>query len=159
MRLKFWSGLFLLLSLVACASNPGRFGHYGVRGSYHGPLQCAPYARSRTGVMLRGSAASWWWKARGHYRRVYHPQPGAILVFRATRHMPYGHVSIVKKQISPHRILVEHANWVPGKIEYNAPVEDISAQHNWSRVRVWWTPIRRMGKRAYPTYGFILPAR
>ncbi|MDF7674108.1 CHAP domain-containing protein [Acetobacteraceae bacterium ESL0709] len=155
-----WFGCLCLLLLAGCAGGGTRRHpvHYpsGI-SAYESSQQCAPYARSQTGVDLKGDAGDWWRQARGKYRRSYHPRAGAILVFRATRHMPSGHVSIVRQVRSSRRITVEHANWVPGHVEMDVPVIDVSARHNWTSVRVWWSPSNKWGQRIYPTYGFILP--
>ncbi len=148
-RRKEVLALCVCLTLGACSSV----------GSYHGPVQCAPYARQVSGVNLRGRAASWWWEARGHYQRSHRPQPGSVLVFRASSRIPDGHVSVVRRLRTRRRIEVDHANWVGGRIEHSVPVEDISPRGDWSLVRVWWAPAGSMGRRAYPTYGFILPMR
>lgn len=122
-----------------------------------GPMQCAPYARARTGLRLSGDAAAWWAQAAGRYQRVSYPAIGAVLVLRATRRMPHGHVAIVRRVVSSTRVIVEQANWIPGRIEDGVPVEDVSPRNDWTGVRVWWAPIRAMGKRVNPAYGFILP--
>ncbi|WP_370517991.1 CHAP domain-containing protein [Saccharibacter sp. 17.LH.SD] len=144
--------MMTFLFIAGCA-NP--FGG----GSYNGPVQCAPYARQVSGINLRGAAASWWWQAKGRYRRSHQPVPGAVLVFRATRRVPDGHVSVVKRRVSERRILVDQANWVPGKIEHSVVVEDVSPTSDWTQVRVWWAPSDVLGRRIYATYGFILPNR
>ena len=142
--------LCLLLSLTACGGS-----REFSRASFNGPLQCAPYARSRTGLQLSGAAASWWRQSAGHYARSHSPTPGSVLVFRATSRVPSGHVSIVRRQISSRTILVDHANWEPGRIDRNVPVTDVSPDHDWTLVRVWWAPIHGLGRRAYPAYGFV----
>ncbi|TLU72945.1 CHAP domain-containing protein [Lichenicoccus roseus] len=133
--------LLLLLALSGCG----------------GGLQCAPYARRITGVALSGDAGAWWGEAAGRYVRVRWPEPGAILVFRATGRMPAGHVSVVRRVLDSRTILVEHANWEPGRIDRAAPVRDVSRDNDWTLVRVWWRATRSLGTRPYPTYGFILP--
>ncbi|GAN87178.1 hypothetical protein Gain_0050_038 [Komagataeibacter intermedius TF2] len=140
-----------LLSLAACAG--GGSGH-----GWHGAVQCAPYARQVTHVQLSGAAASWWGQAQGRYPRSHAPRTGAVLVFRATGRLPDGHVSVVRAVRSPREVLVDQANWVPGRIGRGEPVVDVSARNDWSRVKVWWSPIHDMGKTVYPAYGFILPA-
>ncbi|WP_370664322.1 CHAP domain-containing protein [Neokomagataea thailandica] len=125
--------------------------------SFHGALQCAPYARAQTGVDLHGNAAGWWWQAAGRYARAHQPSSGAILVFKATSRMPYGHVSVVRRVLSNDTILVDQANWAPGSIDNGVLVKDISFAHDWSLVRVWWSPGGVMGLRPNPTYGFIIP--
>ena len=32
---------------------------------------------------------------------------------------------------------------------------DVSAAGDWSQVKVWYDPVRDLGKTVYPTYGFI----
>jgi hypothetical protein len=36
-------------------------------------------------------------------------------------------------------------------------VIDVSAAGDWSRVKVWYDPVRDLGSSTYPTYGFIYP--
>lgn len=138
----------LPLLLVACG---------GGGKSFHGRIQCAPYARSLTGVKLSGSAGSWWNQSKGLYARSNYPSKGAILVFRSTSRLPYGHVSVVKKVKDSRTILVDQANWEPQEIDHKVPIVDVSSSNNWTAVRVWWKPTGKMGARRYPTYGFILP--
>ncbi len=121
--------------------------------------QCAPYARRLTGVALAGDAGGWWTQAAGRYARTDWPEPGAILVFRPTRRMPAGHVSVVRQVLDARTILVDQANWEPGRIDHAAPVRDVSHDNDWSVVRVWWPAIGRLGTSVHPTYGFILPTR
>jgi hypothetical protein len=52
-------------------------------------------------------------------------------------------------------ILVTQANWLPYRIEHNQPVVDVSADNDWTEVRVWYEPANAMGVRIYHTYGFI----
>ncbi len=127
-------------------------------GCAGGP-QCAPYARRLTGVALAGNAGGWWTQAAGRYARSDWPEPGAILVFRPTRRMPAGHVSVVRQVVDARTILVDHANWEPGRIDHAAPVRDVSRDNDWSAVRVWWRALGRLGTQVHPTYGFILPTR
>lgn len=143
----------LMFVLTACGGNRYEYS----RSSFNGPLQCAPYARTRTGLALYGPAASWWRGASGKYRRTHAPVEGEVLVFRATGRLPSGHVSIVRRRVAPREILVEHANWEPGRIDRNVPIVDVSPANDWSLVRVYWAPIHTIGRRPYPTYGFIVP--
>lgn len=136
----------LLLPLAACGG-----------GGWNGRLQCAPYARDMTHVQLKGDAASWWAQARGRYPRSAVPRPGAVLVLRSTSRLPDGHVSVVRAVRGPREVLVDQANWVPGRVGRAEPVIDVSGRNDWSRVKVWWAPIHDMGKTVYPAYGFILP--
>jgi hypothetical protein len=80
------------------------------------------------------------------------------LVLKRTSHLRYGHVSVVSRVISSREILVDHANWLNrGQIHKNEPVRDVSANNDWSVVRVWYTPGNTLGTRHYPAYGFIHP--
>ncbi|QDH14343.1 CHAP domain-containing protein [Formicincola oecophyllae] len=136
-----------LLALGGCA---------GSTGGYANNMQCAPYVRARTGVDLHGAAASWWWQARGRYQRTNRPVPGSILVLRSSPSMPYGHVALVRS-VEGRTLYIDHAHWEPGRIDINVPVADVSPHHDWSRVRVWWAPSGRMGRRSNPVAGFIVP--
>lgn len=127
-------------------------------GCAGGGVECAPYARQASGVMLRGDAADWWAEAAGRYARSSTPQPGSVLVFRRSGRLPYGHVSTVSRVLGPRNILVDDANWVHGRVTKDEPVVDVSAANDWTLVRVWWAPSGRLGITAYPTYGFVGPA-
>ena len=43
------------------------------------------------------------------------------------------------------------------RIEHDQPIIDVSADNDWTEVRVWYEPTHAMGRTIYPTYGFILP--
>jgi hypothetical protein len=117
-------------------------------------LQCAQYARMRSGLSITGNAAAWWSLAAGKYRRDNSPALGAVMVMGGTRH---GHVAVVVEVRSSREILVDHANWLNrGEIQMGALVVDVSAKNDWSQVRVWYPPINDLGNRPYPVYGFIL---
>lgn len=121
-----------------------------------GVLQCVPYARAQSGIDIRGNALTWWDQAAGRYRRGGQPEIGAVLAFRPTRAMPIGHVAVVAEIVDSRRIYLNHANWSgPGRIERRALAEDVSANGDWSEVRVWYAPQRSLGLRANPTFGFI----
>ncbi len=118
-------------------------------------LQCAIYARQRSGLALNGAAASWWGKARDLYQRSASPAEGAVIVLGGTKH---GHVAVVSHVISATEILVDHANWSNrGEIVTGALIIDVSPLNDWSRVRVWHPPTGALGLRRYPVFGFILP--
>ena len=119
-------------------------------------LQCVPYARAESGIAIHGNAATWWSQAEGSYDRGQTPQVGAVLVFRSTAAMPYGHVAVIGKIVDERHVLLDHANWSrPGMIETAAMAEDVSEAGDWSDVRVWYDPIKGMGARTNPTFGFI----
>jgi len=122
------------------------------------PLQCAPFAREQSGIQIYGDANTWWGKAAGRYPRSNSPAPGAVLVMRGYRDARRGHVAVVRQVVSSRIILVDHANWLNrGEISTNVPVADVSANNDWSEVRVWYIPSRQWGARTYRANGFIHP--
>lgn len=119
------------------------------------PLECAVYARERSGVSIYGNAFTWWAQAEGAYRRAPQPSEGAVIVMGGTEG---GHVGVVAHVIDARRILIDHANWMGrGEVITNALVEDASANGDWSAVRVWNVEAATLGGRAYPVLGFVLP--
>lgn len=154
-RVSLTAVCLLPLALAACGSSVP----HGPRvGDYVGgtvPLECAPFARALSGVRLSGPAADWWWKADGQYARSYTPVVGSVLVFQRTQRLPEGHVAVVSRVLSRREILVTQANWVHHRVTSDQPVIDISANGDWSAVRVWWPPSAQMGVTDYPALGFI----
>ncbi|WP_366857413.1 CHAP domain-containing protein [Novosphingobium sp.] len=119
-------------------------------------LQCAPYAREVSGVALHGNAGTWWGQADGVYRRGHQPTPGAVLAFKSTGAMRYGHVAVVSKVLDSRHVLLNHANWTGhGDIQRAALAVDVSEAGDWSAVRVWHSGTGSLGLRSNPTYGFI----
>jgi len=145
-------------------SMPGQSLIWGVCfiASLIGPLKplraanCALFARAETGVALYGAAGGWWDQADGRYERGHMPAVGAILVFKRTRQIPSGHVAVVTQIISPHEILVDHANWYHGTISRSMSVIDTSPGRDWTTVAVMNPPSGTHGSD-YPTYGFVYP--
>ncbi len=79
-------------------------------------------------------------------------------MLKRTGQLRYGHVAVVSRVINSREILVDHANWLNrGRIHKGEPVRDVSANNDWSVVRVWYTPGNTLGTRHYPAYGFIHP--
>lgn len=118
------------------------------------PLQCVPYARQRSGVLIFGDAHTWPEQARGRYQISMRPRVGSVLMLGGTAG---GHVAVVTAVLSESEILVDHANWAnDGSIHLNAPVIDASGRGDWSSARVWHMNSGQMGARAYPVRGFIL---
>jgi hypothetical protein len=110
-------------------------------------------------VQLRGNARDWWGNAEGVYERGETPAEGAVLAFRGTQAMPYGHVAVVSKVLDARHVLLNHANWSrPGMIERGVLAVDVSPAGDWSSVRVWYGPSGSLGLRESPTFGFIYPA-
>ena len=140
--------ILVLLATPAAALNEG--------------LQCVPYARALSGVEIRGDAHTWWGQAAGRYDRGDAPRVGAVLSFIPHGKMRLGHVAAVSKVIDDRTILVSHANWstingVRGHIENNVRVLDVSPDNDWSRVRVWYSPLAQLGTTEWPAHGFIYP--
>lgn len=101
-----------------------------------GRLWCVPFARAVSGVEIRGNAKTWWAQAKGLYDRGHEPKVGAVMAFASSRAMPKGHVAVVSKVVSPREILVDHANWDRNRITTDQLVVDVSANNDWSVVRV-----------------------
>lgn len=123
-------------------------------------LQCVPYARQLSGIQIYGDALTWWGKAEGRYARGHQPKVGAVLAFQPHGNMRLGHVAAVSKIVDSRTLLISHSNWstidgTRGHIENNVKAVDVSPGNDWSRVRVWYTPIGALGGTRWPTYGFI----
>ena len=118
--------------------------------------QCAPYARVISGIAIHGNANTWWSQAAGRYARGHAPRVGAVLAFAATGRMRLGHVAMVSEVVSDREVLLTHANWSHrGGVETNVRAVDVSADGDWSMVKVWYGPNGGLGTSAYPTRGFI----
>ncbi|MFZ2995665.1 CHAP domain-containing protein [Sphingobium sp.] len=121
-----------------------------------GVLQCAPYARQVSGIQLFGNANTWWGQAEGQYDRGHEPRVGAVLAFASSRSMPVGHVAMVSKVLGAREVLLTHANWsYRGGVERDVRAIDVSANNDWTDVRVWYGPIGDLGLRSNPARGFI----
>lgn len=120
---------------------------------------CVPYARSVSDIDLKGDAWRWWSAANGVYAKGNVPRPGAVLVFRKTNDLRRGHVAVVRKVVSPRKVIIDHANWGSagrkGIVDRNVAVIDISPANDWSMTRVWYPPVNGYGTTGYATYGFI----
>ncbi len=126
--------------------------------SWGGGLSCVPYARSVTGLDVKGNAHAWWDSAAGTYERGARPEAGSVLNFRSTQRMRLGHVAVVSRVIDGRTIEIDHANWAgpgggKGRVARGVPVIDVSPNNDWSAVQVG------LGGggfgSVYPTYGFI----
>jgi len=121
-----------------------------------GVLQCVPYARNVTGIRLYGDAHTWWGQAAGKYPRGHEPRVGAIMAIRPHGNSRLGHVAAVSRIIDERTVLLRHANWSsPGQIENDVRAVDVSPDNDWSEVRIWFGPSKRLGARHWPLYGFI----
>ncbi|MFN7224360.1 MAG: CHAP domain-containing protein [Paracoccaceae bacterium] len=117
---------------------------------------CVPFARTASGVDLKGNAGTWWKAAAGVYDRGPSPEAGAVMVFAPSNQSRLGHVAVVSEVVSDRMILIDHANWHRNKISLKMPVIDVSAKGDWSKVRVEGTP-GVLGS-VYPVHGFVYPA-
>jgi surface antigen len=106
--------------------------------------QCAPFARLLSGIQIFGDAHTWWRQATGRYETGVAPRAGSVLC-----------------QVLTDRVIqITHANWsriggARGQVERDVTVIDVSPAGDWSRVKVWYDPVRDVGSSTYPTYGFI----
>ncbi|KAF0182161.1 MAG: CHAP domain-containing protein [Hyphomonadaceae bacterium] len=122
------------------------------------PSQCVPFAREISGIAIRGDANTWWTQAEGRYERAGTPAVGSVIVIRTYGDGSRGHVAVVTRIVSDRVILVDHANWHGrGEVAVAVPVRDVSEDHNWSQVNVWWLDTNRWGSRDYTVEGFIRP--
>ena len=123
-------------------------------------LQCVPYARQISGVQIYGDAHTWWGQAEKRYARGSEPRVGAVMNLRPHGGSRLGHVAAVSKIIDSRTILIRHSNWSPingrrGQIEDNVRAVDVSDNNDWSKVRIWYAPIKALGGAEWPLYGFI----
>ena len=127
-------------------------------------LQCVPFARELSGITIYGDAHSWWDQADGSYQRGTVPAEGAVLSLPSHGSMRLGHVAVVREIVDDRTILISHANWSPingrrGQIERRVTAKDVSEDNDWSKVRIWYAPIGKLGTTAFPVNGFIYPAK
>jgi surface antigen len=116
---------------------------------------CVAYAKAVTGIQLSGNAGLWWSNAAGHYDRGQEPQIGSILVFKSSGHMRSGHVAVVSGIVGPREILLDHANWVRGRVTKAMAAIDMSPRNDWTSVKVLGDRPEAGGQRDNPTFGFI----
>ena len=153
------SSLALLsLALAACGStrSPGMDFASPEVVDPGGRMQCVPFAREESGIQIYGDAHLWWQKAADKYERGDSPEEGSVLVLYGYKRADRGHVAVVKRVISDREIVVDHANWLnDGSIYVNNPVLDVSADNDWSQVRVFNIKTGGWGSKIYPVRGFI----
>ena len=125
-----------------------------------GGLSCVPYARLVTGMAVSGNAGDWWRNAAGAYDRGRRPEPGSVMVFRATGGMRLGHVAVIERIVSAREVRIHHSNWGGpgirrGTVMRNVSVIDASENNDWSVVRVQVGHSDDNYGRNYPVAGFI----
>jgi surface antigen len=146
-------GLITMSCLPALARTSHDVHHGRTSHDIHGG-NCVAYAREVTGVRLEGNAATWWPHAEGRYERGHRPEVGAILVFKPYARMHVGHVAVVSRIVNAREVLLDHANWVRGRVTKAMSAIDTSPNNDWTSVEV------QNGSshgRDNPTYGFIYP--
>ena len=153
----------LALSLEGCASTPMEYsemphktGRSVVQGESQKPLQCVPYARQHSKVKIFGYAYTWWDQAEGKYPRGSAPEKGAVMVLHDYAGPAHGHVAVVRNLVSAREIRIDHANWLnDGSIYVNNPVMDVSADNDWSKVRIFNIKTGGWGSKVFAVRGFI----
>lgn len=126
---------------------------------YSQKISCVPYARSISGIELRGDAWRWWDAAKDTYRRGDQPQVGSVIVMKRSKNLNRGHVGVVTHILSAREVQIDHANWRRGEVHRGALVRDVSRDNDWSLVEVWYPPIGDFGSTRYAVSGFIYPQR
>ncbi len=123
-------------------------------------ISCVPYARTVTGMDIKGNAKDWWGNAAGQYARGNRPESGSVMSFRDTAGMRLGHVAVVTRVVDSRMVEIDHANWrgpgaTKGNVFKSIPVIDVSDNNDWSHVRVGLGHTGDYGGTVYPTNGFI----
>ncbi|HMO72829.1 MAG TPA: CHAP domain-containing protein [Paracoccaceae bacterium] len=116
---------------------------------------CVPFARTASGIEIKGNARTWWAAAEGRYARGRTPQKGAVMVFAGMKGMPMGHVGVVAEVLSDREIRIDHANWSRNRVTLGHLVRDVSENGDWTRVQLEHAP-GSFG-RTNPVHGFIYP--
>ncbi len=169
MRIRIAAIGLLALALAGCMSGPDyssdplplERGRSLARGPQTGgkTMQCVPFARDNSGVKLSGDATTWWDQADGRYPRSSEPSNGAVMVLNNYAGPDHGHLAVVRTVVSAREIRVDHANWMDdGAVYLDDPVADVSADNDWSAVKVFNLRAGAWGVRIYPVQGFIGPA-
>jgi hypothetical protein len=121
-------------------------------------LQCVPYARDHSGVNIHGDAYTWWDKAAGLYARGNAPLLGSVMVLNGYAGRHRAHVAVVRRIVTEREIDIDHANWLDdGAVYVNDPVIDVSADNDWTQVKVWNIRTGSWGSKIYRVQGFIGP--
>jgi surface antigen len=146
--------LVLVLCLTACGTARSGSSPSTSSSADDVGLSCVLYARAVSGIDIRGDAYAWWDNAAGRYLRGQVPQAGAVLVLAKTDRLQLGHLAVVRQVIDGRDILVDHSNWVPGKIIMGMQVQDVSPANDWTELRFFNQDYGVFGS-IYPADGFI----
>ena len=148
-------GLATLAFAAGCATGPDYVGDNSRRAS--SADQCVPYARLHSGINIYGDAYTWWSQAQHRYGRQSDPRKGAVMVLAGYAGPSRGHLAVVRRIVSRREIRIDHANWFEdGTIYVNNPVQDVSEENDWTRVRIWNMRTGAWGGNVYNVQGFIL---
>jgi len=159
------AAVFFAAALTGCASTSTPLSDVESRPSYGATIQkldkpdeCVPYARSRSGIAIFGDANTWWTQAEGRYQKSPAPHLGSVMVLTGYASDGRNHLAVVSAMVSDREIRVDHANWLrDGNVYIADPVFDVSANNDWSEVRVWNARTRAWGTKVYLVEGFIGP--
>ena len=143
--------LALALAMAPCAASASLLDYVG---------QCVPFARAASGIQIWGDAWTWWEQARGRYERGIVPRVGAVIVFARGPRLPLGHVAVVSHVVERRVVMLTHANWSRlngerGHAEQDVTLFDVSADNDWSQVRVWFRDAEGLGSTVYRVSGFV----
>jgi hypothetical protein len=116
---------------------------------------CVPFARTMSGIELRGNAQHWYAAADGVYDRGQAPEVGSVMVFAGGSGLTAGHLAVVSRIVSDREILVDHANWHRNQVSLGMRVVDVSDAGDWSSVKV--ASFGDTLGRSYRIHGFIYP--
>lgn len=153
-------GRTALLALVLAGCGTGQTSRPGATAALPGMVDpdlgrsCVLFARAASGIDIRGDAFSWWTLAAGRYLRGNMPETGAVLVLAQTDRLRRGHVAVVRQVIDTRDILVDHSNWVPGRVITGMQVQDVSPENDWTQLR-FLNPQYGVFGSIYPADGFI----
>lgn len=126
---------------------------------YSQKISCVPYARTVSGIELKGDAWRWWDAAKNVYQRGTMPQVGSVIVMKKSKSLNRGHVGVVTRILGDREVQIDHANWRRGEVHRGALVRDVSKDNDWSLVEVWYPPIGDFGSTRYAVSGFIYPRK
>jgi surface antigen len=146
--------LAFFLVLAACGTPRSGSGPAISNGPDDVAASCVLYARAVSGIDIRGDAYTWWDSAAGHYLRGQLPETGAVLVLARTDRLQLGHLAVVRQVLDERDILVDHSNWVPGRIIQGMQVRDVSPANDWTELRFFNQDYGVFGS-IYPADGFI----